>query len=66
MKAEPPPAQPELPGEKHTPPPEVEARTVPLAPSRPTTITALTTRNPQHVKTDTDNQKAVEVSGRRK
>ena len=51
VKAGPPPAQPvqapELPGEKHTPPREVEARTAsPLAPSRATTSTAPTTPTP--------------------
>ena len=48
VKAGPPPAQPvkapELPGEKHTPPPEVETRAAsPLAPSRATTGTTPTT-----------------------
>ncbi len=51
VKAGPPPAQPvqapEVPGKRHTPPPEVEARTAsPLAPSRAMTSTALTTPTP--------------------
>jgi hypothetical protein len=51
VKAGPPPAQPvqapKLPGEKHTPSPEVEARAAsPLAPSRATTITTPTTPKP--------------------